>query len=172
VAGQATPLPPPNEARRDPATIGVAGGTCTNQAATAISTNGVPTCNTLTSAYVNNTIALTGTDISTANQVTVTHLAAALPIAQGGTANATGVQTYIFFATTTAPVCTNGGGTTTFLGPNGAGSATETSVVRYVVPLAGTIKNLRVWLGGNVPTSETAAITVLKNNATTGAPTC
>ena len=64
------------------------GGTCTNQAVTAISSSGVPTCTTLTSAYVNNTIALTGTDINTSNQVTVTHLASPLPQAQGGLATA------------------------------------------------------------------------------------
>lgn len=63
----------------------VTGGTCTNQAVTAINTAGVPTCTTLTSAYVNNSIALTGTDINTSNQVTVTHLSAALPVNQGGT---------------------------------------------------------------------------------------
>lgn len=62
-----------------------AGSTCTNQAVTAISALGVATCTTLTSAYVNNTIALTGTDINTSNQVTATHLASALPVAQGGT---------------------------------------------------------------------------------------
>jgi len=63
----------------------VTGGTCTNQAVTAISTLGVPTCTTLTSAYVNNSIALTGTDINTSNQVIATHLSSALPINQGGT---------------------------------------------------------------------------------------
>src|SRR5258708_29476174 len=67
----------------------ITGGTCTNQAVTAINTSGVPTCTTITSAYVNNTIALTGVDISTASQLTVTHLAAALPVNQGGTGAAT-----------------------------------------------------------------------------------
>lgn len=65
------------------------GGTCTNQAVTSLSSSAVPACTTLTSAYVNNSIALTGTDINTSNQVTATHLAAALPIAQGGTAGTT-----------------------------------------------------------------------------------
>jgi hypothetical protein len=46
------------------------------------------TANTITSSQVNNTIALTGTDINTSNQVTATHLAAALPQAQGGLATA------------------------------------------------------------------------------------
>lgn len=40
---------------------------------------------TITSSQVNNSIALTGTDINTSNQVTATHLASALPMAQGGT---------------------------------------------------------------------------------------
>lgn len=67
----------------------ITGGSCTNQVTTAISTSGVPTCTTVTSAYVNNSIALTGTDINTSNQVTATHLSAPLPIAQGGTNAAT-----------------------------------------------------------------------------------
>ena len=67
-----------------PSTYG--GTSCTNQVPTALSASGAATCTTLTSSYVNNTIALTGTDINTSNQVTVTHLASALPVAQGGTA--------------------------------------------------------------------------------------
>lgn len=62
----------------------IAGGTCTNQAVTALTADGVTTCTTLTSAYVNTSIAQTGVDINTSNQVTATHLAAALPVAQGG----------------------------------------------------------------------------------------
>lgn len=61
-----------------------AGSTCTNKAVTALNASGTATCTTLTSSYVDNTIALTGTDINTSNQVTVTHLAAALPVNQGG----------------------------------------------------------------------------------------
>jgi trimeric autotransporter adhesin len=65
--------------------LGAAGtGSCTNQAVTATSGAGV-TCTTITSAYVNNSIALTGTDINTSNQVIATHLTSALPAAQGGT---------------------------------------------------------------------------------------
>src|SRR5438552_11949849 len=44
-------------------------GSCTNQAVTALNLVAAPTCTTLTSAYVNNSIALTGTDINTSNQV-------------------------------------------------------------------------------------------------------
>jgi hypothetical protein len=156
------------------ASTGAASGTgsCTNQAVTALTTDAAPTCTTLTSAYVNTSIAQTGVDINTSHQVTATHLSAALPIAQGGTANTTGVQTYVLFATTTAPACTNGGGTTTFLGVSGAGNTTETSVARYVVPLAGTVKNLRVWLGGNVPASQSAVVKVVLGGAAQTNPTC
>ena len=44
-----------------------------------------PSMVTVTSAYVDTSIALTGTDINTSNQVTATHLASALPVLQGGT---------------------------------------------------------------------------------------
>lgn len=43
---------------------GIVGGTCTNQAMTAIDATGVPTCTTLTSAYVNSSIGLTGSPLS------------------------------------------------------------------------------------------------------------
>lgn len=43
---------------------------CTNQVVTALSAAGATTCHTITSSDVNNTIALTGTDINTSNQVT------------------------------------------------------------------------------------------------------
>src|SRR5690348_4559541 len=49
---------------------GLAGGSCTNQAVTSISSGAVPTCTTLTSSYVDTSIAKTGTDINTSNQVT------------------------------------------------------------------------------------------------------
>src|ERR1019366_10713785 len=65
---------------------GVQTAACTNQAASAVSDAGAVTCATITSSYVNNSIALTGADINTSSQVTVTHLASALPAAQGGTA--------------------------------------------------------------------------------------
>lgn len=68
--------------------------TCSSKVVTAVSSLVAPTCTTITSAYVDNSIALTGTDINTSNQVTVTHLAAALPINQGGTAT-TGTLTGI-----------------------------------------------------------------------------
>jgi len=65
------------------------GQTCTNQALTAVNGTGTAgNCKTLTSAYVDPSIAQTGVDINTSFQVTVTHLALPLPGAQGGTANA------------------------------------------------------------------------------------
>ena len=64
----------------------VIGGTCTNQVVSAISNHAVPSCSTITSADVDTSIAQTGTDINTSNQVTATHLASPLPQAQGGLA--------------------------------------------------------------------------------------
>jgi hypothetical protein len=49
-------------------------GSCTNQAVTATNADATPTCTTLTSAYVDSSIAKTGTDINTSNQVTQSHL--------------------------------------------------------------------------------------------------
>lgn len=49
-------------------------GSCTNQAVISLSATVAPGCATITSSYVNNTIALTGTDINTSNQVTATHI--------------------------------------------------------------------------------------------------
>ena len=48
-------------------------GTCTNQAVTLLNADASPSCSTVTSAYVDNTIALTGIDINTSNQVTKLH---------------------------------------------------------------------------------------------------
>ena len=59
--------------------------TCSSKAVTAVSAGGVLTCATLTSAYVDTSIAQTGVDINTSFQVTATHLGSALPVNQGGT---------------------------------------------------------------------------------------
>ena len=45
------------------------------------------TVSAITTGDTDNTIAKTGVDINTSNQVTATHLASPLPVAQGGTAN-------------------------------------------------------------------------------------
>jgi hypothetical protein len=47
----------------------VTGGSCTSQVATGFNTSGVPTCNTVTSAYTDTSIAHTGADINTSYQV-------------------------------------------------------------------------------------------------------
>jgi hypothetical protein len=67
------------------------GGSCTNQAVTSVDSSARPSCTTLTSAYVNNSVATTGgtTDLDTSSHVTSTHLSAGLPVNQGGT----GLQT-------------------------------------------------------------------------------
>lgn len=121
------------------------GTSCTNQAVTALSALGAATCTTLTSAYVNNTIALTGTDIDTANQVTATHLASPLPSAQGGTANG--------FFTVSGPTTS----AKTFTFPNAAATVlTDNAVVS--VSQGGT--GLASGTSGGVPYfSSTTAIT-------------
>src|SRR5207245_6189981 len=126
--------------------------------------------NAVTSAQVNNSIALTRADVNTSNQVTATHLAAALPIAQGGTGNTTGVASVINFGTTSAPACTSGG-TTTFLGEGaGIASLTEALTVRFVAPVAMTLKTLRVKIGGNEPSGQTAAYKIAVHGGTTSTP--
>ncbi len=49
-------------------------GSCTNQVVSALVNGGTPTCITLTSAYVNNSIAVTGGDINTSSQIVGLHL--------------------------------------------------------------------------------------------------
>ncbi len=63
-----------------------AGTSCTNQFPRSLNASGAATCGTVTTTDTDTTIAKTGVDINTSNQVTATHLAAALPFAQGGTA--------------------------------------------------------------------------------------
>ena len=60
-------------------------GSCTNQVITSLGSDASPLCTTVTSSFVDSSIAKTGTDINTSNQVTATHLASPLPTAQGGT---------------------------------------------------------------------------------------
>ena len=74
-------------------TVDMAGaGACTNQVVTATVADAVPTCTTLTSAYVNTSIAQTGVDINTSHQVTGGSVAFALkgdltPTALSGNVN-------------------------------------------------------------------------------------
>lgn len=61
------------------------GGSCTNQAVTSLTSSAVPSCSTVTASFVDSSIAQTGGDINTANQIVATHLSSALPATQGGT---------------------------------------------------------------------------------------
>lgn len=70
-----------------------AGTTCTSQALTALSAAGAGTCTTITSAFVNNSIALTGTDINTSNQVANLSHVTNGSLASGGLAAPTGGTT-------------------------------------------------------------------------------
>lgn len=100
-----------------------------------------PSAITITSAYVDTSIALTGVDINTSNQVTATHLAAALPIAQGGTA-ATAQR-----ALTTAQPADQIGNATATLKMNGLGAAaapctiTPVATGRVLFTVLGSLKN-------------------------------
>jgi hypothetical protein len=69
------------------ASAGAAAGTgsCTNQVVTAGNADASPSCSTVVAAMTDTSIAHTGADINTSHQVTATHLAAALPVNQGGT---------------------------------------------------------------------------------------
>jgi hypothetical protein len=67
------------------ATTGAAWTGTYTPAANKVLGGATPASVTVTSSYVDNSIALTGTDINTSNQVTTTHLASALPVLQGGT---------------------------------------------------------------------------------------
>lgn len=78
-----------------------AGTACTQQVIRALNNSAAASCVTITNAYVDTTIALTGGDISAASQVVATHLSAALPIAQGGTALTTWTVNRIVYASAT-----------------------------------------------------------------------
>src|SRR5271157_1684663 len=106
-------------------------GSCTNQVVTAENGDAAPTCTTITSAYVSNTIALTGTDINTSNQVTVTHLASALPVNQGGSGFTTATIHGVLIGETTAAFNVTSAGTTgiPLVGVTGADPAFGTAVV-------------------------------------------
>lgn len=128
----------------------VTGGTCTNQVVTAISTAGAPTCTTITSAYVNNSIALTGTDINTSNQVTVTHLSSALPVNQGGTGLTAGTSGGILSFTAEGTLASSAAlASGQFVLGGGAGASPTTSF--SVVPYAnGGCNSSTAWTQGSV----------------------
>lgn len=73
---------------------------CSNNVVIGLTSATAWNCQKISSSYVDTSIAQTGADINTSNQVTVTHLASALTINQGGTAQTTGPikRLYIQFA--------------------------------------------------------------------------
>lgn len=80
----------------------VTGGACAaNQVAISNNSQAVPGCATITSDYVNNTIALTGVDINTSNQVKSLHMTAAVPSSQGGTGFGTYTVGDVLYAAST-----------------------------------------------------------------------
>jgi hypothetical protein len=153
------------------ASTGAAAGTgsCTNQAVTAANADGAPTCTTITSAYVDTSVATAAATLTSGrllqgngtNSVTVSNLTGDVTTS-GGVAT-TLAHTYpMAFGTVTAPACTNGGGTNTFVGV-GNSSITENSVIQFIPTEAYVISRMYVQLNGNVPTSQTATITVMDN---------
>ena len=77
----------------------VTGGACAaNMVATSNNSQAVPGCVTVTSSYVDNSIALTGVDINTSNQVKSLHMAAPVQVGMGGTGLASYTQGSIVYA--------------------------------------------------------------------------
>jgi hypothetical protein len=129
-------------------------GSCTNQVATANTTSG-PTCTTVTSSYVDTSIAKTGADINTSNQVTVTHLAAALPANQGGTGSTLntwgcldGFNHYgcVVWRATTLTGQTGNAGISNFNPPQAGEYRVTTMACITTVGTAGTL-TATVWMG-------------------------
>lgn len=116
------------------ASTGAAAGTgsCTNQVVTATGADASPTCSTVTSGMVDNSIAATGGDINTSNQVTATHLSSALPVNQGGT-GATSIPTWNQNTTGTAA----GLSATLAIASGGTGSATAAANTVFAGPTTG-----------------------------------
>lgn len=138
------------------------GGTCTNQSVTSVSASAVPACTTLTSAYVDTSIAQTGVDINASNQVTVTHLAAPLPATQGGTGQTTITLGDLFYGSASNvlnKLAGNTSATKQFLTQTGNGSVSAAPAWGTLV--TGDIPNL----GAN-PTAS-AGLTAVNGSATT-----
>jgi hypothetical protein len=148
-----------------------AGTTCTNQVVSALSALGGATCTTLTSAYVNTSIAVTGADLNAASQVTLTHLAAALPAIQGGTGLASfGIGSVLYANTTTTLAGLSPPGTGNVLMTNGAATAPIFSTLTF--PNAATAGDVFYASAtnamGNLP--DVAAGSYLRSNGVGAAP--
>lgn len=152
------------------------GGTCTNQVVTALSTSAAPTCTTVTSAYVDNSIALTGADINTSNQITATHLVSALPINQGGTGTETGAaQNSVFagpasggsgapsFQTAPTIAVTNMTGTGGF---STTGNAATATAVNFSGVASSTNTTAAMVVGSGASLAPTGTGTILASNVT------
>jgi uncharacterized protein YqgV (UPF0045/DUF77 family) len=126
------------------------GGTCTNQAVTSLSSSAVPTCNTITSSYVDTSIAKTGTDINTSNQVTAAHFPGGLPRAQGGL-NSTSAGTGIL-RDGASPSASELSGDVTTSGTNAAtiatGAVTDAKASLLNKPSAGLVATSNLTLSG------------------------
>lgn len=159
-------------------TLAAAGtGSCTNQVVTAGVADAAPTCTTITSSYVDASIAKTGTDVNTSNQVTVTHLASALPVNQGGFGLATLTLHALYVGNgTTAPNAVGLGTTTTVLHGNATGDPTFGAVsltadVSGVTPLAnGGTNGTDAADNGGVIYSNASGYKILAHTATAGLP--
>jgi len=117
------------------------GGACTNQVVTSLSASAVPSCSTVIAADVSNSIAVTGADINTSSQVTVTHLASPLPPAQGGTgANYSASSGFLDFATGTASLIA-GTGSGSVVQATSPSIASPTLTGTPVAPTAATSTN-------------------------------
>lgn len=147
-----------------------AGTSCTNQFPRSLSTAGAATCATVASTDVNNTIALTGTDINTSNQVTVTHLAAALPFAQGGFGFTTATTGDIFYASgSNTPGKLADVATGSILTSGGIGVAPAWTAAAYTVGVAAGYKIARgstAFDASNPTTVATGLSTVVSCTAT------
>jgi hypothetical protein len=153
--------------------FGAYGGTsCTNQFTRALNALGVATCATITTTDVDSTIARTGTDINTSHQVTATHLAAALPVNQGGTGALTltgyvkGSGSSALTAAATVPAATDISGV--LPGVNGGGlvlleqhTASASASLDFTTALTSTYDNYLIEFLGLLPATNGVAAQIL-----------
>ena len=129
-----------------------------------------PSMVTVTSAYVDNSIALTGTDINTSNQVTVTHLASALPVTQGGTGLASTTANQLLYSSTTSTIAglSTGNGGVLSTNSSGVPSITQAPALGTDNSVAGTLQLANgssnahtIWSSGATTTNTIAGFTVV-----------